>query len=144
MVTPNVALGCTIPQGARDGAIEGRGERLLGVRIGTQDRHSKYDTTSAFHGADVEIRRGPYSSGVADSDTNGHHNGHHNILSEWAAERKPIPCQGPARPDASLMNTGVSLSTNFPSMTPKARSSSASSRRLTILLVACCAVVARG
>ena len=35
------------------------------------------------------------------------------ILSEWAAERKPIPCQPPANPDASLMNTGVSLSTNI-------------------------------
>ena len=34
-------------------------------------------------------------------------------LSEWAAERKPIPCQAPASPDASLMNTGVSLSTNI-------------------------------
>ena len=35
------------------------------------------------------------------------------ILSEWAAEQNPIPCQGPIRPDASLMNTGVSLSTNI-------------------------------
>jgi hypothetical protein len=37
----------------------------------------------------------------------------YQILSEWAAERKPIPCQEPARPDASLMNTGVSLSSNI-------------------------------
>ena len=35
------------------------------------------------------------------------------ILSEWAAEQKAVPCQAPARPDASLMNTGVSLSTNI-------------------------------
>src|SRR4030095_16458480 len=35
------------------------------------------------------------------------------ILSEWAAEQKPIPCQAPVGPDASLMNTGVSLSTNI-------------------------------
>jgi hypothetical protein len=37
----------------------------------------------------------------------------YQIQSEWAAEQKPVPCQGPARPDASLMNTGVSLSTNI-------------------------------
>lgn len=36
----------------------------------------------------------------------------YQILSEWAAEQKPVPCQSPARPDPSLMNTGVSLSTN--------------------------------
>jgi hypothetical protein len=37
----------------------------------------------------------------------------YQILSEWATEQKPIPCQAPANPDASLMNTGVSLSTNI-------------------------------
>jgi hypothetical protein len=31
------------------------------------------------------------------------------ILSEWAAERKPVPCQLPANPDASLINSGISL-----------------------------------
>jgi hypothetical protein len=35
------------------------------------------------------------------------------ILSEWAAEQKPLPCQLPADPDPSLMNTGVSLSTDI-------------------------------
>ncbi len=35
------------------------------------------------------------------------------ILSEWAAEQKPIPCQVPGNPDASLMNTGIALSTNI-------------------------------
>jgi hypothetical protein len=38
----------------------------------------------------------------------------YQILSEWAAERNPIPCQSPAGPDANLMNTGVSLSTDIP------------------------------
>jgi hypothetical protein len=33
------------------------------------------------------------------------------ILSEWAAEQKPVPCQRPVSPDPRLMNTGVSLST---------------------------------
>ncbi len=37
----------------------------------------------------------------------------YQILSEWAAEQKPIPCQTPPNPDAGLMNTGVSLSTNI-------------------------------
>jgi hypothetical protein len=37
----------------------------------------------------------------------------YQLLSEWAAEQKPVPCQPPARPDASLMNTGVSLATNI-------------------------------
>ncbi|MHB9007927.1 MAG: hypothetical protein ACYDC1_13450 [Limisphaerales bacterium] len=35
------------------------------------------------------------------------------ILSEWAAERRPIPCQAPAGPDPGLMNNGVSLSTQI-------------------------------
>jgi len=35
------------------------------------------------------------------------------ILSEWAAERKPIPSQPPANPDPGLINTGVSLSTTI-------------------------------
>jgi hypothetical protein len=35
------------------------------------------------------------------------------ILSEWAAEQKPIPCPGANNPDASLMNTGVSLATSI-------------------------------
>ena len=34
-------------------------------------------------------------------------------LSEWAAEQKPIRCQAPARSDASLLNTGISLSTSI-------------------------------
>jgi hypothetical protein len=36
------------------------------------------------------------------------------ILSEWATERKPIPCQGSANPDLSLLNTRVSLTTTIP------------------------------
>jgi hypothetical protein len=35
------------------------------------------------------------------------------ILSEWAAEQKPVPCQGANNPDPSLMNTGISLSTGI-------------------------------
>jgi hypothetical protein len=35
------------------------------------------------------------------------------ILSEWAAEQKPVPCQLPADPDPSLMNTGISLATTI-------------------------------
>jgi hypothetical protein len=35
------------------------------------------------------------------------------ILSEWATEQKPIPCQLPGTADPSLMNTGVSLSTTI-------------------------------
>ena len=38
----------------------------------------------------------------------------YQILSEWASEQKPVPCQAPARPDSSLMNTGIALSTNIP------------------------------
>jgi hypothetical protein len=37
----------------------------------------------------------------------------YQILSEWAAEQKPVPCQAPADADRSLMNTGVSLATNI-------------------------------
>jgi hypothetical protein len=36
------------------------------------------------------------------------------LLSDWAAEQKTIPCQLPDNPDGSLMNTGVSLSTEIP------------------------------
>jgi hypothetical protein len=32
------------------------------------------------------------------------------LLSEWAAEQKTIPCQPPANPDPNLSNTGISLS----------------------------------
>jgi hypothetical protein len=35
------------------------------------------------------------------------------ILSEWATEQKPIPCQLPGSSDPSLINTGVALSTNI-------------------------------
>jgi hypothetical protein len=34
-------------------------------------------------------------------------------LSLWVAEQKPIACQAPANPDASLINTGLSLSTGI-------------------------------
>ncbi|MCI0535233.1 MAG: hypothetical protein L0Z50_08395 [Verrucomicrobiales bacterium] len=37
----------------------------------------------------------------------------YQILSEWAGEQKPIPCQLPVNSNASLMNTGVSLSTSI-------------------------------
>jgi hypothetical protein len=37
----------------------------------------------------------------------------YQILSEWAAEQQPIPCQSPGNPNASLANTGVSLSTQI-------------------------------
>jgi hypothetical protein len=37
----------------------------------------------------------------------------YQILSEWAAERKPIPCQLPGNPDASLINAGLSLTTQI-------------------------------
>jgi hypothetical protein len=36
------------------------------------------------------------------------------ILSEWATERKPVPCELPANADSSLMNTGLELSTTIP------------------------------
>ena len=36
------------------------------------------------------------------------------ILSEWAAEQKPVPCELPANPDPGLMNTGVALATSIP------------------------------
>jgi len=35
------------------------------------------------------------------------------ILLEWATEGKPVPCRLPPDPDPSLMNTGISLSTNI-------------------------------
>jgi hypothetical protein len=35
------------------------------------------------------------------------------ILSDWASEQKPIPCELPDMPDPSLMNTGVPLSTDI-------------------------------
>jgi hypothetical protein len=38
----------------------------------------------------------------------------YQILSEWAAEQQPVPCNAPDAPDASLMNTGVTLSTTIP------------------------------
>ncbi|MHC1766531.1 MAG: hypothetical protein AB9869_19880 [Verrucomicrobiia bacterium] len=37
----------------------------------------------------------------------------YQILSEWAAERKPAPCELPADPDSSLINTGVDLDTEI-------------------------------
>ena len=38
----------------------------------------------------------------------------YQILSEWAAERKPVPCRTAAKPDLRLMNNGISLSTSIP------------------------------
>jgi hypothetical protein len=35
------------------------------------------------------------------------------LLSEWAAEWKPIPCRPPTSSDSSLLNTGVSLTTRI-------------------------------
>jgi hypothetical protein len=32
---------------------------------------------------------------------------------EWASEQKPVPCQSPANPEASLMNTGLALRTDI-------------------------------
>lgn len=37
----------------------------------------------------------------------------YQILSEWAAEQKPVPCTEPAESDPSLLNVGVSLSTTI-------------------------------
>jgi hypothetical protein len=37
----------------------------------------------------------------------------YQVLSEWAAERQPEPCQLPATPNPTLMNTGVSLATSI-------------------------------
>lgn len=37
----------------------------------------------------------------------------YQIQSEWASEQKPVPCEFPPNPDASLINTGVSLATNI-------------------------------
>jgi hypothetical protein len=37
----------------------------------------------------------------------------YQLLLEWATEQQPIPCQLPANPDPSLMNTGISLSTTI-------------------------------
>jgi hypothetical protein len=36
------------------------------------------------------------------------------ILSEWASEQRPVPCQGPVSADWRLLNTGLSLSTTIP------------------------------
>lgn len=36
------------------------------------------------------------------------------LLSEWATEQKPIPCDAPPNVDAGLMNTGVALATGIP------------------------------
>lgn len=38
----------------------------------------------------------------------------YQLLSEWASERKPVPCEQPENPDPGLMNVGVSLSTTIP------------------------------
>jgi hypothetical protein len=38
----------------------------------------------------------------------------YQLLSEWAAERKPVPCEEATTPDFSLMNVGVALSTTIP------------------------------
>ncbi len=38
----------------------------------------------------------------------------YQIQWEWASEQKPVTCQSPTNPDASLMNTGVALRTNIP------------------------------
>jgi len=35
------------------------------------------------------------------------------LLSEWASEQRPVPCQPPADSDPSLLNTGVSLATDI-------------------------------
>ncbi|HYG36824.1 MAG TPA: hypothetical protein VEC99_18675, partial [Clostridia bacterium] len=35
------------------------------------------------------------------------------ILSDWASEQKPIPCQGPGNADPSLINTSISLTTTI-------------------------------
>jgi hypothetical protein len=35
------------------------------------------------------------------------------LLSEWASEQQTVPCSGPEHPQASLMNTGVSLSSTL-------------------------------
>jgi hypothetical protein len=36
------------------------------------------------------------------------------VLSEWAAEQKPVACVSSAPADPSLMNTGITLNTNIP------------------------------
>ena len=36
------------------------------------------------------------------------------ILSEWASEQRPVPCDRPAALDLRLLNTGVSLATTLP------------------------------
>jgi hypothetical protein len=38
----------------------------------------------------------------------------YQIQSEWAAEQKPVPCESPADVDRTLLNQGVSLSTDLP------------------------------
>ena len=37
----------------------------------------------------------------------------YQILSEWAAERQPIPCEAPVNANPSLRNTGLSLATSI-------------------------------
>lgn len=37
----------------------------------------------------------------------------YQILQDWASEQRPIPCQAPGNPDASLINTGLSLTTTI-------------------------------
>lgn len=37
-----------------------------------------------------------------------------HLLGDWATEQKPIACQLPGNSDSSLINTGVSLSTDIP------------------------------
>jgi hypothetical protein len=38
----------------------------------------------------------------------------YQLLSEWAAEQKTLPCELPPDADPSLMNTGLSLSSTLP------------------------------
>jgi hypothetical protein len=37
----------------------------------------------------------------------------YQIQWEWASEQRRVPCQSPANPDATLINTGLSLKTNI-------------------------------
>lgn len=37
----------------------------------------------------------------------------YQILSEWASEQQPVPCESPDEVDPSLLNTGISLSTHI-------------------------------
>lgn len=46
----------------------------------------------------------------------------YQILSSWASEQKPVPCELPPNPDPSLANAGLSLSSNIaPDPTEEAR-----------------------